>query len=81
MSSTVPPIAIPDPRHLAGRERPFVCCADCGFLAIQADRALRHVTGGIGHVACPRCQFRGAPVVLTDVNEYVLFVAELHDPR
>lgn len=75
-----PPVPVPSEEDLRDVPEPVSACPDCGFLGIRSPGVQDGVWPGGGELVfqvCPRCQFRGQPVVFRRREDYNRFVAEL----
>lgn len=77
-----PPAPVPAPTDdaLAHVPEPVSSCPACGFLGIRAPGVQDGVWPGGGELidqVCPRCDYRGLPVVFSRREDYARYVRDL----
>ncbi|MEA3199939.1 MAG: hypothetical protein QOE90_1367 [Thermoplasmata archaeon] len=77
----VKPIEVP-PEEIELREGPVWACMRCGNPSLRNPRLSEGLVPGFGEGlvwVCPRCRFRGQPLVFDDATAYRLFVQGLNE--
>lgn len=78
------PVSMPTEEDLRDVPEPVSACPDCGFLGIRMPNVEDGVWPGGGQImfqVCPRCHYRGQPLVFARREDYHEFIAELvEDP-
>lgn len=77
----VPPVAVP-PEEVELEEGPVWACMRCGSPNMRQPRVSEGLIPGIGESLvwiCPRCKFRGQPLLFDDPTAYRQFVKGLNE--
>ena len=77
----VEPVPAPGSDDLVDLPEPVSACPRCGYIGIRMPTLADGVAlggGEIGFHVCPRCHYRGMPLVFPTREEYGAFVRELH---